>query len=102
MFWMFMSALWFVMLAAPLVLLVALLPTGRDCPRCGCETLAIQSRLLRPLSRILIPRWCTACGWEGYARYARNTVVPGLELAPQLVEEPDPDAAWRGDQEPHG
>jgi hypothetical protein len=98
MFWMFMTALWVVMLAAPLVLLVALLPTGRDCPRCGGESLPIQPRLLRPLRRYLLPRWCTACGWEGYTRTAVPAPIPGLDLAHQPAEEPDPDAVWRGEK----
>jgi hypothetical protein len=51
MFWMVMTALWVVLLLAPLVLLVALLPHGRDCPRCGSETLLIRSRLFGRLRR---------------------------------------------------
>ena len=98
MFWMFMTALWIVMLAAPLVLLIALLPSGRDCPRCGAETLAIQPRLLRPVRRFLLPRWCTACGWEGYTRTLANAPLPGLQLAPEAAEEVDDDAVWRGEK----
>jgi hypothetical protein len=101
MFWIFMTALWIVMLAAPLVLLVALLPTGRDCPRCGGETLAIQPRLLRPLRRLVLPRWCTGCGWEGYTRTVTPAPLPGLELTHHLSEEADDDAAWRGEQRDH-
>src|SRR5215213_10957578 len=76
MFWMFMTALWVVMLLAPLALLVALLPSGRDCPRCGCETLPIQVRALKPLRRFLGRRWCTACSWEGIMRVTKNAPVP--------------------------
>ena len=103
MFWMFMTALWVVMLAAPLILLVALLPTGRDCPRCGGETLAIQPRLLRPVKRFVLPRWCTACGWEGCTRTAPAAPVPGLQPAHDAAEEVDDDAVWRGEQhDPRG
>jgi hypothetical protein len=98
MLWMIMTALWIVMLAAPLVLLVALLPSGRECPRCGCETLAIQPRILKAVRRVLMPRWCTACGWEGYARTVSAGPVAGLELTHHLSEESDDDAAWRGEQ----
>jgi hypothetical protein len=100
MFWMFMTALWIVMLVAPLVLLIALLPVGRDCPRCGLETLPLQPRLLRPVRRYLLPRWCTACGWEGYTRTAPNTPVPGL-VGHEAVEEVDDDAVWRGEKHDH-
>lgn len=98
MFWMFMTALWVVMLAAPLVLLFALLPAGRECPRCSGDTLAVQTRLLRPIRRYVLRRWCTACGWEGYARTAAPAPVPGLELTHEVVDETDDDAAWRGEK----
>ena len=98
MFWMFMTALWVVMLAAPLVLLIALLPTGRDCPRCGAETIPLLPRLLRPLRAFLMPRWCTACGWEGYTRVVANGPVQGLELAQGAHDEADDDAVWRGEK----
>ena len=101
MFWMFMTALWVVMLVAPVVLLVALLPMGRDCPRCGGETLAIQPRFLRPVRRYVLPRWCTACGWEGYTRTASPAPLPGLHLATEPVEEADDDAVWRGERHDH-
>ena len=100
MFWMFMTALWVVMLLAPLVLLVALLPAGRDCPRCGGETFAIRSRVLRPVRRFVGQRWCTACAWEGMMRYdPRQQPVPVLEPIPEEHGAADDDAAWRGERD---
>ena len=96
MFWFFMSLLWVAMLLAPVALLVAVLPTGRDCPRCGGEALPIQSRPLKSLRRFLGKRWCTACGWEGVVRYPVRQPAP---VATEPVAEPhevDDDAAWRG------
>jgi hypothetical protein len=97
MFVMFMSALWVVMLVAPLALLVALLPSGRDCPRCGGETLLLRLRALGPLRRFLGRRWCTACGWEGMTRCSRHQPVPVAELAAEVRDEADDDAVWRGE-----
>lgn len=103
MFWTLMTTLWVVMLLAPLALLVALLPTGRDCPRCGGETLPIRVRMLRPVRRALTRRWCTACGWEGVVRHSlKNQPVPGLELQPVETDEVDDDAAWRGERDNGG
>ena len=101
MFWTFMTALWVVMLLAPLALLVALLPAGRDCPRCGSETLPIRVALLKPLRRFLGRRWCTACGWEGTMRVVRNAPVPAYEVV-QETEEHDDDAVWRGERDKEG
>ena len=75
MFWMFMTALWVVMLLAPLALLVALLPSGRDCPRCGGETILLRQRMLHAARRFLGRRWCTSCGWEGVMRVTREAQV---------------------------
>jgi hypothetical protein len=102
MFWMFMTALWMVMLLAPLGLLVALLPSGRDCPRCGSETLSIRVRLLRPVMRLLNRRWCTSCGWEGIMRVSRHAPVPALEVVPEERDENDDDAVWRGERDSGG
>ncbi|HEX8431316.1 MAG TPA: hypothetical protein VF625_08515 [Longimicrobium sp.] len=97
MFVMFMAALWMVMFVAPVALLVALLPAGRDCPRCGSETLSIRSAVLRPVRKLFSQRWCTACGWEGTMRnQLRPQPLLGLEMA--HAEEADDDAAWRGEQ----
>ena len=99
MFVMFMAALWIVMFVAPVVLLVALLPAGRDCPRCGGETLAIRSAMLRPVRRFLSQRWCTACGWEGTTRsHLHPQPLPGLELVRAEGDDADDDAVWRGEQ----
>jgi hypothetical protein len=102
MFWMFMTALWVVMLLAPLGLLVALLPSGRDCPRCGSETLPIRVALLRPVMRLLNRRWCTSCGWEGIMRVSRQVPAPALEVVHEERDEFDDDAAWRGERESGG
>jgi hypothetical protein len=99
MVWMFMTALWVVMLLAPLALLIALLPAGRDCPRCGGESLPILTRTLRPVRRLLTRRWCTSCGWEGVMRVSRHLPVPALEVVPDH-EEYDDDAAWRSERDP--
>ena len=101
MFWMFMTALWVVMLVAPLALLVALLPSGRDCPRCGCESLPIRVQALRPIRRFLGRRWCTACGWEGVMRVTRHLPVPALETVSEPVEIDD-DAVWRSERDNSG
>ena len=102
MFWMFMTALWVVMLLATLALLIALLPAGRDCPRCGGESLPIRVRALRPVRRFLMRRWCTACGWEGITRVTRHAPVPALEVVPDHHDEADDDAVWRGERDRDG
>lgn len=95
MVWLSITALWVVMLAAPLVLLVALLPAGRDCPRCGGETLSIRMRILLPVRKMLGHRWCTSCGWEGMMRASSHLVpAPVLEVVPE-EREVDDDAPWR-------
>jgi hypothetical protein len=101
MFWMVMTALWVVLLVAPLVLLVALLPHGRDCPRCGSETLLIRSRVFGRLRRVLGQRWCTACGWEGLMRYgSRPSPVPAQQApAEEFGPAADDDAAWRSERD---
>jgi len=99
MFVMFMTALWVVMLVAPLVLLVALLPSGRDCPRCGGDTLLLRHRVLGPVKRFLGRRWCAACGWEGVMRYSRHVPVPVLEVVPEVHDEVDDDAVWRPERD---
>jgi hypothetical protein len=102
MFWIFMTALWVVMLLAPLALLVALLPAGRDCPRCGGESVPVRLEALRPLSRFLTRRWCMSCGWEGTARVSRAAPRHPLEPAVAEHDEYDDDAAWRGERENGG
>lgn len=102
MFWMFMTALWVVMLLAPLGLLVALLPSGRECPRCGSETLSIRVRMLRPVKRLLNRRWCTSCGWEGIMRVSRHTPVPVPVEVPEEPAEFDDDTVWRSERDSGG
>jgi hypothetical protein len=102
MFWIFMTALWVVMLLAPLALLVALLPAGRDCPRCGSESVPIRLALLRPLAPLLHRRWCISCGWEGMVRVDRAHPRPVLEAAVTEPEEYDDDAVWRGERDSGG
>lgn len=94
MVWWLMTALWVVMLVAPLALLVAMIPAGRECPRCGGETLLLRDRALMPVRRFLGRRWCAACGWEGVARTSRTAPVPALEAA-RAPGEADDDAVWR-------
>lgn len=97
MVWMFMTGLWVVMLLAPLALLAVLLPSGRECPRCGGETLLLQSRLLRAVRRFFGRRWCSACGWEGLMRFGQPVPAPA-QAPPAVPEEADDDAVWRGEQ----
>jgi hypothetical protein len=68
-----LSTLWFVLLIAPAVLVVAVLPGGRRCPRCGDDTVRVQSPLLEFVRRWLTRRWCIGCGWEGVARCGYRT-----------------------------
>ena len=103
MFWMFMTALWVVMLLAPLGLLVALLPSGRECPRCGSESLPIRVAILRPVRGLLTRRWCTACGWEGIVRVTAHQPAPVPEVVTEAHEEVvDDDAVWRGERDSGG
>lgn len=76
MFWIFMFCLWIAMAIAPWGLLVALLPSGRDCPCCDGETVLLRNKVLRPARRFIGRRWCTACGWEGYMRFRTPKPAP--------------------------
>jgi hypothetical protein len=102
MIWMLMTTLWVVMLLAPLALLLALLPAGRDCPRCGCESLPIRVAVLRPVRRYLNRRWCTSCGWEGVMRVTRHAPAPVLEAVVEEHTGYDDDALWRPERESGG
>jgi hypothetical protein len=95
MFWLFAMAIWVAMLILPLMLLIALLPVGRECPRCSSETLPIRFVLVQPFRRLVSRRWCVACGWEGISRRANWACAAG-KLAPvvQKRSEPEDDAAW--------
>lgn len=98
MVWLFVVALWAVLLLAPVLLLFFFLPSGRDCPRCGSETLLIHSRLLRPVRRLAKLRWCTSCKWEGIMRPASlRRPLPKLEVVPDDRDEDN--APWRGGQD---
>jgi hypothetical protein len=96
MFWLLVTGLWAAMLLSPFVLLFLFLPGGHECPRCTGETVAIRSRLLRPVRRLAVVRWCMACGWEGVTR---NTLIrgplPTLEVVPEDARDADGDAPWR-------
>ncbi len=98
MFWLFAMAIWAAMLILPIVLLIALLPAGRGCPRCGNETLPIQFAWLKPMYRLVQRRWCPACGWEGVSRqtgWRRVGTIP-QPVPLRRSEEADDDAAWKG------
>lgn len=96
MFWMFIVALWVAMLLSPIALLIAFLPSGRDCPRCSAETIPIRNRLLQPFRRFVHLRWCMSCGWDGVMRQAAwTTPTPAPETVDATLEADD-DAAWRG------
>lgn len=96
MFWLFVTLLWAAMLMSPFVLLYLFLPSGRDCPRCAAETVAVRSAVLVPVRRVAALRWCMSCGWEGVARQvAAAAPVPKFEVVPEEAEEADDDAPWR-------
>ncbi len=100
MFWLFVVVLCVAMLVSPIALLIAFLPGGRDCPRCGTETIPIRMRMLHPLRRFLHQRWCMACGWYGMMRQtAWPRAVARVEAADNTSFEADDDAAWRGGKE---
>lgn len=97
MFWLFVVALWSAMLISPILLLFLFLPSGRECPRCGSESIPIRSRLLHPIRRLATLRWCLACGWEGVARRtAPVRPIPTLEVVPDDADEGGDDAPWKG------
>jgi hypothetical protein len=58
--------------------------------------------VLRPVRRLLNRRWCTACGWEGIMRVTRHVPVPALEVVPDVTDEYDDDAVWRGERDSGG
>ncbi len=96
MFWLFVTGLWAAMLLSPFVLLYIFLPAGRECPRCTGETVAIRSRLLRPVRSMATLRWCLGCGWEGVARTAATRrPLPKFEVVPDDGGEPEDDAPWQ-------
>ncbi len=95
MFWMFLVALWVAMLISPIALLIAFLPSGRDCPRCGGETIPIRNRLLHPFRRFLSLRWCMACGWDGVMRQTRWAQPVHQYETAETTLEADDNAAWR-------
>lgn len=93
----FMMVLFAALMIAPLALMVAVLPAGRDCPRCGGETFGIRVRALKPLRRMLGRRWCAACGWEGLMRTHKHPVpAPIVQHATDLPHREVDDEAWRG------
>ncbi|HET7273760.1 MAG TPA: hypothetical protein VFI91_01185 [Longimicrobiaceae bacterium] len=96
MFWLFVVALWTVMLLSPVLLLYLFLPSGRECPRCANETLRIRSRWLRPVRSVACLRWCMGCGWEGIVRTAIvHHPLPRFEVVPDDSQGGDEDATWR-------
>lgn len=97
MFWLFVVALWVAMLMSPILLLFFFLPTGRDCPRCGGDTLLLHSRILCYFARLVSVRWCLSCGWEGITRQTTwLRPLPTLEVVPDDAEDNDGSAPWRG------
>lgn len=96
MFWLLVTGLWAGMLLSPFVLLYLFLPTGRECPRCSCDTLPIKSRMLRPFRSMATFRWCMACGWEGVTRHSViRRPLPTFEVVPDDSGETDDQAPWR-------
>ncbi|MGH7461223.1 MAG: hypothetical protein ACREMA_09375 [Longimicrobiales bacterium] len=83
----------FIVVALPLALGIAVsyrsLSRDRQCPLCGNETVQVNSRTGRLVNQLwfrssLQCRWCTRCGWEGFARLARPRLDPLLayQIAP--------------------
>jgi hypothetical protein len=96
MFWLLVTGLWAMMLVSPFVLLYLFLPTGRECPRCAEDTIAIRSRMLKPFRSMASLRWCMGCGWEGVARsVVVRRPLPTLEVVPDDGRDSDDDAPWR-------
>lgn len=96
MFWLFVVSLWAAMILSPVLLLFLFLPAGRDCPRCGTETVPIRARLLHPVRSLAQLRWCMSCGWEGVARRVRGRrVPPPLEAVPENASEAGGDTSWQ-------
>lgn len=95
MFWLLVTVLWAAMLLSPFLLLFLFLPTGRDCPRCAAETLPIRSRMMQPIRRLAMLRWCLSCGWEGVTRNAvGRRPLPKLEVVPDDAGDEE-DTPWR-------
>ena len=68
------------------------LPVGRNCPRCGLETLRLQTPWLRIASALqsrlhVHRRWCLDCGWEGAARVS---AASGIAPPPPRAAPPRP------------
>lgn len=96
MFWLLVTTLWAAMLLSPFLLLFLFLPSGRDCPRCAGETVPIRSRMLWPVRRLAMLRWCLTCGWEGVTRNAvMRSPLPTLEVVPDDAAADEDDAPWR-------
>jgi len=96
MFWFLVTTLWLAMLLSPFVLLYLFLPSGRECPRCACETHAVRSRWLRPIRSLASTRWCMSCGWEGVVRSAIvRHPLPKFEVVPDDGGEGDEEVPWR-------
>jgi hypothetical protein len=61
------------------------LPFGRSCPQCGGESLLLQARIIRMLSRVLPrrleQRWCPACEWTGAVKVSRAMPAPPIRLS---------------------
>lgn len=56
------------------------LPSGRDCPHCGAETIRLRARMLRVVSAVqrrsqIQRRWCMECGWGGIAKMPKERRV---------------------------
>lgn len=65
------------------------LPRGQRCGACGGETVPLQARGIRAVSR-LMPRsmlerqWCMQCGWTGLVRLPRGR-LPRLRSSPDAA-----------------
>jgi hypothetical protein len=54
---------------------LVLIPSGRVCPACGGETLALERTGLVRLLPGVCRRWCMACGWSWYRKSSRVSPV---------------------------
>lgn len=76
---------------------MAALESGKHCPDCGRRTFPLAHKsLARLFRRVVVRRWCPACGWEGLrkrpsrspdSRSAERTFNPG-RAAPRRDDRP--------------
>ncbi|MGH7460844.1 MAG: hypothetical protein ACREMA_07425 [Longimicrobiales bacterium] len=87
----------FIVVALPLALGIAVsyrsLCRTRHCPLCGHESVAVNSWIGRASRKLgfqttIQRRWCVRCSWQGYARLARSSAHPLIQLVNQAPAPP--------------